>query len=278
MTTLTLHTASELVKQDTDLLIKTMMGMEQADCPVMHYFHDGVYIREVRFPAGALVVGHIQRFAQMNVFIQGSVRMMNQDGSSKVLEAPMTFVAPAGRKTGYVLEDVIWQNIYPNSDNCQDIEALEAKWLETTPYFEEFKATKLLTGPDDYEQMLSDLGVTAEQVEAESKTLEDVIYMPYGWNKVAVRSSPIHGQGVFAEANVVAGEMFCPARIEGKRTPAGRYTNHSGTPNTKAVLVNGSDIGWVALRDIHGRRGGFNGEEVTVDYRQVYSVAREKQQ
>lgn len=278
MTALTLQTAKELVRGDTDTLIKTMMHMEQADCPVMHHFAPGVYIREVRFPAGTLVVGHIQRHEQMNVFIQGAVRMITPDGEGNVLTAPMTFVGPAGRKVGYVLEDIIWQNIYPNPDDERDIEKLEAKWLEQTPYFEAHVAQNLLTAPDsDFDQMLVDLGVTAEQVTAESEVEEDLMPFPTTWgDRIAVRKSFIHGKGLFAETNIAAGQMVCPARISNRRTPAGRYTNHSGTPNVMPVLVNGSDIGWVALQDIHGRRGGLNGEEITVDYRQVYAVARKE--
>jgi len=273
-TELTPQKASALLRESPDSLIKHMMTIEQADCPVIHHFHDGVYIREVRFPTGALVVGHIQRFDQMNVFIRGAVRMLNADGSFNILRAPCTFVGKAGRKVGYVMEEVIWQNIYPNPDNERDIEVLEAKWLEQTPYFEDFKAQLLLPPPNDYPQMLVDLGVTDEQVTEESQDTRDQIPFPDGWTKVAVRKSPIHGRGIFAEANITVGELFCPARIDGCRTPAGRFTNHSGTPNTKAIRVNGDDIGWVALQDIHGRRGGFDGEEITVDYRQVYAVAR----
>lgn len=267
-----------LTTADQDDLIKSMLGVEQADCPVMHYFAPGLYIREVRFPAGTVVVGHIQRFAQMNVFIQGSVQMVSPSGESKVLSAPMTFIGEPGRKAGYILEDVIWQNIYPNPDDERDIEKLEAKWLEQTPYFEEHIALKMLPPPDnDYDQMLLDLGVTAEQVKLESLYEHDHTPFPPPWgSRIAVRQSPIHGRGLFAETNFAAGELICPARINGLRTPAGRFTNHSGNPNTVAVRINGDDLGWVAVRDIHGRRGGQNGEEVTVDYRQVVAAARKE--
>lgn len=273
-----LPTGHALANANTDDLIKSMMELEQADCPVMHHFAPGLYIREVRFPAGTVVVGHIQKFEQMNVFIQGSVQMMNEDGSSKVLTAPMTFIGPAGRKAGYVLDDVIWQNIYPNPDDERNIEKLEAKWLEQTNYFEDHKLKMLPVALDsDYEQMLLDLGVTAEQVEAESLYEHDHMPFPPPWeSRIAVRQSAIHGHGLFAETNFAAGELICPARINQFRTPAGRFTNHSGSPNTMAVRFNRDDLGWVAIRDIHGRRGGQNGEEITVDYRQVVAVAREE--
>jgi hypothetical protein len=249
MNALTLHEAHEIANHSVDDLVKVMLEMEQADCPVLHFFHEGIYIREVRFPAGVLAIGHIQRFPQMNVFIQGRVAMLNPDSTTTELAAPMTFVGSAGRKVGYVLEDVIWQNIYPNPDNEQDVEVLEAKWLETTPYFEEFKQSKLLSAPKD---------------ECPSFPLEHCPnVIPRGWSKLAIRTSPIHGQGLFAESNLYEGAVICPAV---------QATNHSDTPNAKAVELGGA-IYWVATRDIHGRRGGLNGEEITVDYHQIKEAA-----
>lgn len=267
MNEVTVKDVHALAQVNVEELITTMLKMEQADAPVLHHFGDGIYIREVRFPAGIAVVGHLQKHSHMNVFIQGKVLMLNPDGTDVVLEAPMTFVGQPGRKIGYMLEDVIWQNVYPNPDNCRDIEALEAKWLDQTPCFEVFK--------NDYQKMLVDLNVTEDQVLEESGIEGDLIPFPPGaWNsRLAVRESPIHGKGLFAEANIFAGELICPARIAGKRTPAGRYTNHSGKPNVKPIRAFGDDIGWVALRDIHGRRGGMNGEEITVDYREVRKIA-----
>lgn len=268
MNALTVKEAQELVASNVEALMDRMSGLEQADCPVLHFFGDGIYIRELRMPAGIVAVGHPQRFPQMNVFIQGRVAMLNPDGTTTELVAPMTFVGSAGRKVGYVLEDVIWQNIYPNPDNERDIEVLEAKWLERTPLVEQLQMKQLMSPDNDFDQMLVDLGTTAEQVEAESIVADDMIEMPGGWSKIAVRTSPIHGSGLFAEANFTEGSFICPARLGSKRTPAGRYTNHSGTPNAKALVWAG-DVYWVATRDIHGRRGGLNGEEITVDYRQV---------
>lgn len=269
MNDLTIQSVHALAQVSIESLIKKMLPLEQADCPVFHYFNDGIYIREVRFPAGVAVVGHLQKCVHMNVFIQGKVEMLNLDGTTKVLEAPMTFVGQPGRKIGVVLEDVIWQNVYPNPGNEQDIEKLEACWLDQTPCFEEFK--RLM--PNDSPRMLEDLEVSEERVWSESLIETDLIPFPPGpWNKLAVRESPIHGKGLFAEANIAAGELVCPARIQGQCTPAGRYTNHSGMPNVAPVLVIGNDIGWVALRDIHGRRGGLNGEEITVDYREVRRI------
>jgi hypothetical protein len=257
MNALTVPEAHALATVSTEALMDRLREMEQSDCPVFHYFGEGIYIREVRMPAGTVAVGHIQKHEQMNVFVQGKVLTFNPDSTTTVLEAPMTFVGQPGRKVGVMLEDVIWQNIYPNPDNCRDIEELEDRWLDQTPC--------------TFPKMLEQLQISEEQMWDESSVEDDLVPYPPGlWNsRLAVRQSSIHGKGLFAEANITAGEIICPARVQGKRTPAGRYTNHSEAPNAKPILVFGTDIGWLALRDIHGRRGGQNGEEITVDYREV---------
>ena len=77
---------------------------------------------------------------------------------------------------------------------------------------------------------------------------------------VEVRESRRHGKGLFALRDFDAGEVICPGRIDGKRTPAGRYINHSSHPNTGTGKV-GDDIEAVALRQI------FANEEIVIDYR-----------
>jgi SET domain-containing protein len=67
----------------------------------------------------------------------------------------------------------------------------------------------------------------------------------------------------------MSGQIIAPARIAGKRTPAGRYVNHSMNPNCKYIADENGDIYLVSLRDIDGCKGGGCGEELTVDYRQA---------
>ena len=72
-------------------------------------------------------------------------------------------------------------------------------------------------------------------------------------------------------ADIQKGETICCVRRDGKRTPAGRFTNHSGKPNAK-MFQDDLGIHLRALRDISGSRGGQDGEEITVDYRQAFAV------
>jgi hypothetical protein len=88
-----------------------------------------------------------------------------------------------------------------------------------------------------------------------------------------IRESDIEGQGLFLSAPVAAGAIIAPGRLDGKRTPAGRYVNHSATPNCFYIKTESDDVYLIAKRDIIGCQGGDQGEELTVDYRQGISLA-----
>ena len=83
-----------------DDLTKAMLDLPQVECPVIHRFGPGLYIRELSAPAGAMLVGHRQRFDHMNVMLKGKVKVVNEDGTTDTLEAPLVFVGKPGRKVG----------------------------------------------------------------------------------------------------------------------------------------------------------------------------------
>jgi hypothetical protein len=98
--------------------------------------------------------------------------------------------------------------------------------------------------------------------------------MEDGSRKCQVGPSAIAGRGLMATGKFDAGEVIAPARVDFKRTPAGRFTNHSGRPNAQMVARENGDIDLVALRAIGGCAGGQLGEEITVDYRAALQAAK----
>lgn len=256
-----------------------MLDLPQVECPVVHHFGPGIYIREVTLPAGAFAIGHAQRHEHLNIMLTGSVAVLGDDGEVKVLRAPMIFVGQPGRKVGLILETCIWQNVYPNPDNERDVDALEAKWLDKSGTWHAHEAVKqlsLINAHDadraDFLDLIREAGFDEMTVRAQSEFEGDQIPMPDGFARVTVRPSPIEGQGIFLSYPAERGELIGPARLGGMRTPLGRYTNHSRTPN--AVFVKqGDDIYLYALCRIAGCIGGSQGEEVTIDYRQALALS-----
>lgn len=268
---------SNLIVADLE---KEMLEMPQADCPVAHHFGPGIYIREVTLPAGIFAVGHTQRYEHLNIMLTGKVAIVDGD-QVRVLEAPLIFTGKPGRKVGYVIETCVWQNVYATEET--NIDALEAHYLDKSENWKAYDKEQsgiiyALNQPDrdDFEQVLKDFGFNAETVRQQSEDESDQIDMPVAFKAVAqVRDSNIEGKGLFLSWHIAAGQIIAPARISGKRTPAGRYVNHSISPNCKYIADENGDIYLVSLRDIDGCKGGSKGEELTVDYRQALTLNKE---
>jgi hypothetical protein len=265
-------------EQKVQTLEAAFLEQPQVDCPVVHRFGPNIYIREVTIPAGTLSIGHYQTTTHLNVMLKGRVIMVSEDGSKTELVAPQTFVTGPGRKIGYILEDMVWQNIYATNET--DVEKLETTLLNKSQTWQEHqKNQQLLLSFDhsedvaDYYLAIAEYGFDHETVQNQVQNLDDQIDLPHGGYKIMVAPSKIEGKGVFATGTIKAGEIIAPARIAGKRTPVGRYTNHSKNPNAKMILLDNGDVNLVAAMPIVGCKGGNLGEEITIDYRQALSLA-----
>ena len=255
---------------------KAMLQLPQVDCPVVHHFGPNLCIREVFMPKGTMAVGHKQKFKHMNILLKGKVMMLNNDGSTKTIEAPFMFEGEAGRKIGYVLEDMVWQNIY--STDLKNADDVEQFFIEKSENWQNDQNIKLSiqkvakeADRNDYQKLLKECAIPHEIAKQQSENTEDQIELTN--NIIRVADSAIEGKGLFLTSPVKAGDVICQARIKGKRTQAGRYTNHSVFPNAKMVLLPNNDIDLVAISDIDGCKGGSLGEEITIDYRQALSLS-----
>lgn len=265
-------------EQKIQTLEKEFLKLPQVECSLVHRFGPNIYIREVFIPAGTFSIGHYQNTTHVNVMLKGRVTMVNEDGSHTELIAPVTFISGPGRKIGYIHEDMVWQNIY--STNETDVEKIETMYLNKSMTWQEHqKNQNLLLSFDysedvaDYYKALEDYGFDHETARKQAENTEDQIEMPFGSYKFMVSDSKIEGKGIFATGNFVDGEIVGQARIKGKRTPLGRYTNHSKTPNAIMALKENGDIDLVTKKSIEGCKGSNLGDEITIDYRQALRLS-----
>jgi hypothetical protein len=265
-----LDTKQELVAQELEL---AMLPMVQVACDCIHRFGPGLYIREVSMPAGTLVVGHHHNQEHMNIMLKGKGTLL-VDGIKMEIEAPFMYVAGPGRKVAYWTEDTVWQNIF--ATEITDIETLELIYLTKSPAFAEtiagYNQMERIGDQEDYLDMLEEFGFTASYVRAMSERTDDATDLPNVSYKFQVGESAIEGLGLIATAKIAIGEIIAPSLIGGKRTIAGRYTNHAKEPNAEMHRHSNGDVSLQAIQTIQGNQGGFLGEEITVDYRQVLAL------
>lgn len=253
------------------------LAQPQVGVEVVHHFGPGIYIRECRIKAGVFVTGHIHRFAHLNQMLAGRILMSENGSEFHEVKAPHRYQSEPGQKMGQALEDVVWQNIYATT--ITDVEELErwlfkksAAFLDCAAKVRDAQAALRKADQEDFFMVLDEFQISPYQARAESEREDDQVPMPAGYH-VMIRPSAIEGSGVFLQVPANAGDPIAPARISGKRTPVGRYTNHSRTPNAKFVEIGGDAILVATARIEPYSRETVPGDEITVDYRQVRALA-----
>lgn len=107
-----------------DLLEKIASGeLESQECPVVHRFSPGCYLREIFMPAGSKVIGKIHATEHFNILLTGSVTVITAEGMEHI-KAPYTFTSKAGvQKVVVVHEDCTWQTVHVTNElNIEKIE------------------------------------------------------------------------------------------------------------------------------------------------------------
>lgn len=126
------------IAKKIEALLPELRTLPQVECSEKHHFGPGLYIKEVTMPAGSVIIGKPHKVEHMCVMLTGSMILVNEDGSKTELVAPMTFVAKPGRKVAYIIETVVFQNIYATEET--DVEKLENMFVENPqPLLEEEK-------------------------------------------------------------------------------------------------------------------------------------------
>lgn len=241
-------------------LQNALLKMPQANIVTEHVFTPGLYERKITIPAWTVLTGAAHK-TPYHVRLEKGTIAVNTDDGVKVLTAPFEFPAKAGmQRAGRVFEEeVVWVDVYDNPDNCNDLAVLEDRLYVVPDCGLADSRTEIQKAQIDYGAFLHQLGMTQNEMDQIVHIESDLMEMPDGV-AVELRDSPIQGKGLFATRDFETGEVVCPGRLDGKRTPGGRFINHSFNFNVMPNKV-GDDIYAVAARKICA------GDELLVDYR-----------
>jgi len=81
---------------------------DRPDCPLVHSFGGGMYVREIFIPAGMMLTGKIHKHEHPNFLMEGKVSMITEDGGAKIMEAPQSMLSPAGCKRALFTHTPTW--------------------------------------------------------------------------------------------------------------------------------------------------------------------------
>ena len=102
------------------------------DCPVTNHFAPGLYAREMFIPAETVLTGKIHKYANLSIMSKGALRLFMEDGTTKDVRAPFTYVAPPGtRRAALALEDTVWTVIHATEET--DVDEIERQVVAQTP-------------------------------------------------------------------------------------------------------------------------------------------------
>lgn len=231
--------------------------LPQVEIPVTHHIHAGMYAREITIPKDTIITGQLYKFDHFDIMISGDVTVSTDTGETKRFTGFNLLKGMSGKKrAGYAHEDTHWVTLH-NFDGEDGEEIQKYITAETFTELENFHAE---INRADYYNFVCSSGMTQEeileQVENEDDMITDTI------ESVFIGDSQISGKGLLSYLTFNSGDIICQARINDKRTLAGRYTNHAVFPNAEIIVTdNGADL--IAIRDIE------EGEEITVNYRDV---------
>ena len=106
-----------------------MVEHPPAECPVVHRFTPGLYIRELHLPAGTLATSMCHRQEHPFIISRGKIEVISETEGAVLYEAPFCGITqPGTRRMVRVLEDTIWTTIHATDE--RDVEKIAAEILE----------------------------------------------------------------------------------------------------------------------------------------------------
>ena len=141
--------AVELLKRGSIIALEKAIRSELPliDGEVINHHSHGVYGRELRVPAGSVVVGHIHKFTNMNVLLEGEMSVVTEDGVKRVGPGFLVISPPGTKRAAYAHTDCRWLTVHGTHET--DVNRIEAEFIvhtTTTNHQQEGRVTALDTG------------------------------------------------------------------------------------------------------------------------------------
>lgn len=255
--------------QSVKRLEELILQLPQVDLKTESVVHGGMCARTIFIPAGTVLTGALTSLDNICI-VCGDITVTTDEGPRRLSGYNVLGATKGYKRVGITHSDTWWTMMFKTDsldpdeierEMTDEYDALQTRrsslGIESIDYIAESQ--------EDFKLFCCEYGLTYEMLTALAENNSDVEETPLCLMNLQLNDSVIHGQGLFATRKLIAGEVIAPARIDGKRALAGRYTNHSSRPNARFIAA-GDDLLLEALRDID------YGEEVTIDYRQALSV------
>lgn len=255
--------------QSVKRLEEIILQLPQVDLKTESVIHGGMCARTIFIPAGTVLTGALTNLDNICI-VCGDITVTTDEGPRRLTGYNVLGASMGYKRVGITHADTWWTMMFKTDST--DPDEVEREMTDEHNALQTKRSALGMNSVDfivdsrmDFAAFCAEHGITNETLIALSNYNDDVEETDFCLINLKLNDSVIHGVGLFATKKLPAGEVIAPARINGKRALAGRYTNHSIIPNAK-YTKRGDNLFLEALRDID------YGEEITIDYRQALSV------
>ena len=122
----------QMMRQKVETLQQELSKLPQYEPQTKHYFHGGMYCREVFRHAGVLVVGAVHKKEHFYLIVSGTVAITDGEGSVQEVTGPHLFQSKPGTKRAvYAVTDALCMTFH--AIEATSVEEAEAELVEVEP-------------------------------------------------------------------------------------------------------------------------------------------------
>jgi hypothetical protein len=122
----------QTMRQKVETLQQELLKLPQYEPETKHYFHGGMYCREVFRHAGVLVVGAVHKKEHFYMIVSGTVAITNSDGDVQEVTGPYLFQSKPGTKRAvYAITDTLCMTFHVT--NAISVEDAEKELVDVEP-------------------------------------------------------------------------------------------------------------------------------------------------
>lgn len=138
-------TAEDLKGGAMAALVSAVSKLEPVECPLVHRFSEGIYLRQITIPEGTCIVGKIHATRHFNTIVSGQCLVAQSDGKKISIDGAYTYESEPGiQKCVFAITDTIWQTLHVTDET--DIEKIEADIIAKDAADLEYKLKLKLEG------------------------------------------------------------------------------------------------------------------------------------
>ena len=120
------------MRDKVKILQEELSKLPQYQPETKHYFHGGMYCREVFRHAGVLVVGKVHKKEHFYLIVSGTVQITDGEGNAQEVTGPHLFQSKPGTKRAvYAVTDALCMTFH--AIEATSVEEAEAELVEVEP-------------------------------------------------------------------------------------------------------------------------------------------------